>query len=258
MPVAAGLHYFLHEGGSFSRPPLVLIHGEAGDHLVWPSELRRLPGFRIFSLDLPGHGRSEGPGLQTVSGYARRVRDFMDAAGLSRAVLAGHGMGGGVALTLACEAPDRVCGLLLIGAGACLPVSSFLLENAANPSTFPLALQALQSAVINPGLDSQLRDQLTRRLSAVRPTLLYGDLLACDGFDLTDRLGTIRTPTLVVCGTEDKFAPLRYSDTLARSITGAALQTIDGAGHLPKLEQPHRLAGLVKIFLGTIAYTPGE
>lgn len=70
MPTAGGLHYFLHEGGSKMRPPLVLIHGMGGDYLSWPPEMRRLPDYRIITLDLPGHGKSEGPGHQSVQDYA--------------------------------------------------------------------------------------------------------------------------------------------------------------------------------------------
>jgi pimeloyl-ACP methyl ester carboxylesterase len=258
MPRAAGLHYILHEGGSVSRLPVVLIHAEGGDHLSWPSELRRLPGYRSYTLDLPGHGKSEGPGLQSIAGYARSVVDFLDAAGLSRAVLVGQGMGGAIALAMAADSPGRVSGAVLIATGARLPIASPLLENAANPATFPLALQAMQDTIYSPQTEARLRESIARRLSAVRPTLLHGDLLACDSFDLADRLGTIRTPALVICGTEDKFTPLRYSENLASSVPGAALQTIDGAGHLVALEQPRRLAGLLAIFLGTIPYTPGE
>jgi len=257
MPVSAGLHYFLHEGGGPFRPPVVLIHGEGGDQLSWPSELRRLPGYRSFTLDLPGHGKSEGPGMQSIPAYARSVVGFLSAAGLSRAVLVGQGMGGAIALTMACDFPETVAGSVLVATGARLPVASTLLENAANPSTFPLALQAWQAALCGPNTPPRIKETISKRLSVIRPTLLHGDLLACDGFDLSDRLGSIRSPALVICGTEDKLTPLRYSENLASSVPGAALQTIDDAGHLVALEQPRRLAGLLTIFLGTIPYTPG-
>ena len=58
MPIASGLHYFAHNETLTSRPPVILIHGAGGSHLTWPAEVRRLPGQRIFALDLPGHGDS--------------------------------------------------------------------------------------------------------------------------------------------------------------------------------------------------------
>jgi pimeloyl-ACP methyl ester carboxylesterase len=257
MPIAAGIHYFLHETGSALRPPLVLIHGEGGEHLSWPPEVRRLPDCHVFTLDLPGHGKTEGPGLQSVEGYARSVVDFMEAAGLSRAVFAGHGMGGAIALVLALDYPDRVAGILLISTGPCLPVPSSVLENAASPSTLPLAINTLQGMSFSPETSVNLKGIVFKRLTETRQTLLLGDWLACDRFDVTGRLKTIRTSTLVICGTGDKITPLHFSETLASQIPGAALQTVDEAGHMLVLEQPLHLAKLTSIFLATIPYSPG-
>jgi pimeloyl-ACP methyl ester carboxylesterase len=257
MPIAGELHYFFHEGGDASRPPVVLIHGEGGDHLAWPSEMRRLPGYRVYTLDLPGHGRSEGPGLQSAGYYARRVLAFMNSAGMSSAVLVGHGLGGAIALTFAGEHPDRTAGLVLIASGARLPIASTVMENAANPATFPLALQALQAAMFATQAETHVKAATFERLSAVRRTLVFGDLLACDAFDLSSGLAALHAPTLVVCGTEDHLTPQRLSEELAGAIPGAALQTVEGSGHLVMLEQPHRLAGLLTVFLATVPYRPG-
>jgi pimeloyl-ACP methyl ester carboxylesterase len=258
MPITAGLHYYHHEGGGLSRPPLVLLHGMVGDQLSWPPEVRRLPDAHVYTLDLPGHGKTEGPGRQSIEDYARSVIDFLDEARLARAVFAGHSMGGAIALSLALDFPDRVCGLGLISTGPRLPVGSSVLENAANPSTFPLALKVLRQLFFGPQASPQLVEATFKRLAANRQTLLHGDLLACDRFDVTTRLDSIRTPTLVACGTDDKLTPVRFSEALAMRIPGAALQLIDGTGHMLMLEQPQRLAKLLSVFLLTIPFRPGE
>jgi len=257
MPIAAGLHYFLHEGGGVLKPPLVLLHGVGGDRLSWPSEVRRLPDCRVFTLDLPGHGRTEGPGRQSIEDYAHSIVSFIDSAGLSRALFIGCSMGGAIALSLALDYPDRVAGIGLISTGSRLSIPSSVLENAAHPSTLPLAIKILQELSLGPQTSASLQDMAFRRLLATRQTLLLSDLLACDRFNATDRLDAIHTPTLVVCGTDDKLTPLRYSKTLATQIPGAALQTVDGAGHMLVLEQPRRLARLISLFLATIPYSPG-
>jgi len=258
MPIAAGLHYFLHEGGKPTRPPLVLLHGAGGDHLSWPVEIRGLSAARVFALDLPGHGRSAGAGLQSVEEYADCVVDFMDALGLSRAVFVGHAMGGAIALTLALDHPDRVGGIGLISCGPRLPVPSSILENSSNPATFPLAVQSLQDLMNISRSAASVKAQAQKKLSSIRSTLFQGDLRACDQFDVSSRLGTVKTPALVVCGAEDKLTPRHFSDYLAERIDGAALQTIDGAGHLVMLEQPRRVAGLLNVFRLTIPYIPGS
>jgi pimeloyl-ACP methyl ester carboxylesterase len=257
MPTAAGLHYFLHDGGSVSTPPLVLIHGAGGDHLFWPPEVRRLPNFRVITLDLPGHGKTDGPGRQSVQDYARDVVHFMDVVGLSRAVFVGHAMGGAISLALAFDFPNRVAGIGLISSGPSLPIPSSVIENAANRSTLPLAIKSLLDISLGSQTPENLKGFLLKRLTAIRQTLLLDDLLACDRFNLSDCLEAIHTPVLVVCGTDDKQTPLHFSETLSSKIPGAALQTVEGAGHLLVLEQPGRVAKLIRVFLATIPYTPG-
>jgi len=239
------------------KPPVVLIHTAGGDHLSWPAELRRLPGFRVFTPDLPGHGRTTGPGRQAVQDYAGDIVDFINIVGLSRAVFVGHGMGGAISLALALDYSDRVAGIGLISTGPTLPIPSPVIENAANPSTFPLAIKNFLEVLPGSQTPENLKRIVSKRLTETRQTLLLDDLLACDHFNVADRLSAIRVPVLVVCGTEDKLTPLRFSQSLSSQIPGAALQTVEGAGHLLLIEQPGRLAKLINVFLATIPYIPG-
>lgn len=257
MPVAADSYYFEHPGRERYSPPAILIHGAGGTHLHWPPEVRRLAGYRVFAPDLPGHGKSGGVGRQSVPEYARCVVDLMDAVGLSKAVVVGHSLGGAIALTLALDHADRVAGLGLIATGARLRVASVILENTANPATFPLAIKAMGEWAFGPEADERMKELAIKRMAETRPTVLHGDFLACDSFDVINRLGEIRVPTLILCGTEDKLTPLRYSEYLATQIPGAALQTIAAAGHMVMLEQPRRVAGALRVFLGTVPYVPG-
>ncbi len=258
MPVAANLYYFLHENGGSDRPPLILIHGTGGNYRLWPPEIRRMAGQRVLALDLPGHGKSEGPGLQSVSDYARSVVTFMKAAGLYKAVIGGHDLGGAIALNLAIEHPRWVAGIALLASGARLPIASARLEAAANPSMHPLIIRDLQQNAFGPHAGAQARSLLAQAMAETRPTVFYGDLLACDRFDLSARLFKVNVPTLVLCGTDDRLTPLSFSEALATGIPGAALQTLDGAGHMLMLEQPRRVAGLLDLFLQTIPWHQDE
>jgi pimeloyl-ACP methyl ester carboxylesterase len=235
----------------------VLIHGAGGDHLSWPPEIRRLPDYRVITLDLPGHGKTKGPGCQSIEDYARSMVKFLDISGFSRVVFVGQEMGGAIALTLAHDYPNRVAGIGLISSGACLPVPSSVIENAANQSTLLLAVRSLHEMSLGSQTPPNLAEISLKRLAEIRQPLLLGDLVACDRFNMAGRLGAIRSPSLVVCGTEDKLTPLRFSETLSSEIPGAALQTVDGAGHLLIMEQPARLAKLIRVFLATIPYSPG-
>jgi pimeloyl-ACP methyl ester carboxylesterase len=216
-----------------------------------------LSGYRVFALDLPGHGKSAGVGLQSAADYARSVIEFMDASLLWKAVFIGHSLGGAIALTLALDHTERVAGLGLIACGARVPVPASILENSVNPATVQLACQSLLDGLFGLQVDARLVEQSAKRLAEVRPAVLHGDLLACDAFDVSLSLETIHIPTLVLCGTEDRTTPLQLSKTLANSIPSAALQTVDSAGHAVMLEQPRRVASLLNVFLSTVPYLPG-
>ncbi len=257
MPTAAGVHYFLHTGGSKLKVPLVLIHGAGGDHLSWPAEARRLPETNVYTLDLPGHGKSSGAGCQTVEDYARSVITFMDAASLFKAVFGGHGMGGAICLELALAFPERVAGLMLISTGARLPLPNGLLENGSNPSTLQSAIHTLEEAAFAEKSPQGLREAYSHQLLKLRQTLLLGDWRACDYYNVESRLEEIHRPALVLWGKEDRLTPRLFSENLASRIPGAALQVVEDAGHMLVLEQPKRLAKLMEIFLKTILYWPG-
>src|SRR5512140_228363 len=164
MPTAAGFHYYLHEAAGVMTPPLVLIHDAGGDHLSWPSEIRRLSGTRVYTIDLPGHGKTEGLGRQYMEEYAASVVEFLNAAGLSTAILGGHGMGGAIALALALNHPRRVAGTVLISTGARLPIPAPVLENGANPSTLPRAINAIQEISFCGNARMALRDSLRKHV----------------------------------------------------------------------------------------------
>jgi pimeloyl-ACP methyl ester carboxylesterase len=106
-------------------------------------------------------------------------------------------------------------------------------------------------------VEEPIRKLAARLLAETRPAVLRNDLLACNCFDVIQRLPEINKPTLIVCGTEDRMTPLRFSETMAGQIPGAALQTIDNAGHLVMLEQPRRVANLLNVFIKSLEFIPG-
>ena len=132
------LHVEIHGGGADpGSPPLLLIHGAGGSRLHWPPGIRRLTGWRVLAIDLPGHGDSPGPGERSIEAYTGCVLEWLDEYGVERVIPAGHSMGGAIALTLALQAPDRLAGMVLVGSGARLRVAPSILEISGQSSTFP-------------------------------------------------------------------------------------------------------------------------
>jgi len=240
MPDAAGVGYKRHSSGTpaAGQPPLVLVHGAGGTRLHWPPTLRRLPGVEVYALDLPGHGEAPGPWQSTIEGYRQAIVEWMQALGLPPAVIVGHSMGGALALSLALDAPERVAGIVLVGTGARLRVHPLLLEAAASGGLPTETLATLVSWWYSPEAPHRLRELATRVLAATNTEVLYGDFLACDGFDVMERLGAIDRPALVVVGEDDRMTPVKYARFLAENLPVARLEVIPGAGHMVMLEKP--------------------
>jgi len=110
----------------------------------------------------------------------------------------------------------------------------------------------------SPSTPERLIELASQRMGETRPSVLHGDLLACNVFDVTERIAEISQPTLVVCGADDKMTPLRYSQYLAGTIPSARLEVIPNAGHMVMLEQPQAVADALATFLEGIPYHPGE
>jgi pimeloyl-ACP methyl ester carboxylesterase len=215
---------------------VVLIHGAGGTHQHWLYQVRDLPRAPSYALDLPGHGRSEGAGRDSIAAYGDWLVAFLNAAELQRAVLVGHSMGGAIALDVALRYPDRVAGLGLVATGARLRVAPALLETIRQDRDQAIGL--LSEWTYGPEAPGELVRLGRRQMAEVSAEVLYGDFVACDAFDVMGRLGEIRKPALVVCGTKDRMAPPKYSFYLRDQIAGATLRLIEGAGHMVMLERP--------------------
>lgn len=260
MPSAAGLHYFAHaaEDRPAKRPPVILIHGAGGNLLSWPPQVRRLPGQRIYAVDLPGHGESGGMGRHSLEEYAEDFLVFMKSLKLRSAILAGISMGSGIALAFARKYPGKVSGLVLLGSSAKLRVASVILESLGNPNLFESAVDLINKNCFSENAPAQLKELSKQIMMEMRPSALLGDFLACNQFDITSQLGRIKVPTLILCGTEDKMTPLKYSESLRDSIGGARLQVVEGAGHLVMAEQPDAVADLLTKFINTLPPRAGR
>jgi pimeloyl-ACP methyl ester carboxylesterase len=259
MPLASGLYFHFSQDGVVETPAVVLLHGIGGMHLFWPPQIRRLPGYRVFALDLPGHGKSNhGGGLQTVEAYAAQIVAWMETVNLHRAVFVGHSLGGAIALNLSKQYPERALGLGLFSSGVRLNIPQEILADASSNATFYKSVENLVSWSFGASVSAQLSEFTASRWREVRPSVLYGDLIASEQFDFNEQLTEIRLPTLVLCGEEDRITPLRYSQLLARIIPGAILQIIPQAGHMVMLEQPDLVAKSLVAFLEKIPYHAGE
>ncbi len=247
MPAYGGIYYTEAGPHDPALPPILLIHGAGGSRLDWPGVLRRIPGRRVLTVDLPGHGKSSGPGRERMTDYAADLAGLIEGLAIRRVVVVGHSMGGAVALQLALSYPDRVAGLILLGAGARLRVHPDILNGIVSDPASTTALIISQEYAAGTAQASLDRGQ--RLMQAVDPTVIHSDFIACDAFDVMAQLGQIAAPTLVIVGAEDRLAPVKYSEYLAKNMPRARLVVIERAGHMVMLEQPEAVSKAVQEWL---------
>ncbi len=248
MPLTrSGIWYADHRDPTMHRTPVLLIHGAGGSHLDWPAELRRMPEANALAPDLPGHGRSKGPGRTTISAYAGELIALLDELGLRQAILLGFSMGAAVALTMALHHKARVAGLILIGAGARLAVDSALLNGLQNDRETAVRQLIDQQWAEDAG--EQMKRLSLRRLLDTDAETLVNDYKAVNAFDMRDQITRIHTPTLIIGGTADRMVPFAESEFMNQRIDGSKLVRIEGSGHFMALEQPQAVAEAVQSWL---------
>jgi pimeloyl-ACP methyl ester carboxylesterase len=258
MPLDADIYYRYSNGESGEELPVILVHGAGGTHLHWPSQIRRLPGYKVYSIDLAGHGKSEGRGHQNIDAYRKSICRWMDKIHIYSGVFVGHSMGGAIALSMALKEPERVIALGLVGTGARLRVAQSILEHTASQTTFPLAVNEIMRRSFSRNTHPRLIETASQNMEKIRPSVLHGDFIACDTFDVMDDIHKIRQPTAVLCGQDDQLTPVRYSGYLADKIPKADLHIIPNAGHMVMLEQPQVVSDILSNFLNRLTYSPGK
>ncbi len=239
--------FYTWKPGRADGPTLLLIHGAGGSRLTWPLELRRFAEAAVVTLDLPGHGRSHPPARAHIADYADDVTAVIDALNLEKVVVVGHSMGGAIAQMLALRHRDKVAGLVLIGAGARLPVSDAILSQAL--TNLPTAVEFITRYAWAKNTPSALVEDGRQIMLNSDPAVLHGDFVACSRFNVMERLPQIQIPALIIAGADDKMTPPKFGRYLAEHIPHAELLLLDGAGHMMMLEQPGPVTAAISVFL---------
>ena len=256
-----GRRVFAATGGRPFDPaaaPVVLVHGAGMDHTAWGLQTRWLAhhGRSVLAVDLPGHGRSQGPGPASIPDLAHWLLALLDAAGADRVAIAGHSMGALAALAAVAAAPARFRALALLGVTPQMPVHPDLVAaaRAGGPtapelmSSWGFGTRAQFGGHKAPGL--WMVGGGIRLIGEADPATLAGDLEACAAWDgAMDAAAAVACPTLLLLGEEDRMTPAARARPLAAAIAGARTTVLPGCGHMIMVERPDEtLAALADIF----------
>lgn len=239
-------------------PPVLLLHGVGGDGTHWDAITRELRDrVSVITMDLRGHGRSEGIGAPVnAHELARDAVAVLDEAGVERCAVAGFSLGGAVALALALDHPSRVDKLAVIGTvcGRTPEEQSRARDRIGFLRDHGLGAlaEANRSRWFTDAFQAAHPELVAQRVAQVRACdpVSYAHAFAvfCTA-DFADRLHEIRVPALVVTGEHDVAATPRMARLMGERIEGAQVRVLDGLRHSVLIEAPGKVAAELRRFL---------
>jgi pimeloyl-ACP methyl ester carboxylesterase len=258
-------------------PVLLLIHGITGTSATWDRVLGPLSErFRVIAPDLLGHGDSAKPrGDYSLGAYASGVRDLCAALGHDRATVVGHSLGGGVAMQLAYQFPERCERLVLVSSGGLGRDLHPLLRAATLPGA-EYVLPLVCAAGLRDAGDAVARvlGGLGVRAGADLEEMWRGYASLADAEAREAFVHTLRTivdpggqrvsaldrlylasevPALLVWGERDPIIPVAHGEAAQRAIPGSELVVFAGAGHFPHRQDPARFVAVLTDFVASTA-----
>ena len=265
-------HRVIYRSGG-EGPVLMLLHGIASTSDAWREVLPWLAQrFTVVAPDLLGHGESAKPrGDYSLGAHASGIRDLMVALGHDRATFVGHSLGGGVAMQLAYQFPERCERLVLVSSGGLGREVHLVLRAAALPGA-----EFVLPVLVQPGLlraGAAIGTFLGRLGLQPAPDLAefargygsLGDIEARHAFIQTlrgvidaggqrvsarDRLYlAAEVPSLIIWGERDRIIPVTHGRDAHAEMPGSYFLEIRGAGHFPQLDRPRDFVEAVISFV---------
>lgn len=265
-------HRIAYRAGG-SGPVLVLVHGITSTSETWakvfPLLTRR---FTVIAPDLLGHGQSAKPrGDYSLGAYASGVRDLLVALGHERATFVGHSLGGGVAMQLAYQFPERCERLVLVGSGglgrevnvllraSTLPGSDVVLPLLVNRHLLDagrLVATALGKVGLRAGTDiaEMARGHASLADRDARAAFIHTLRTIVDAggqrVDARDRLYLAEhVPFLIVWGEHDSIIPVAHGRDAHALVPSSRLEVFARSGHFPHVDEPTRFLEVLEEFV---------
>ncbi len=241
-----------------TKPTVILIHGAGQDRTIWSLQTRYLAhhGFSVLGLDLPGHGGSDGPPLESIQGMSDWLARVIEAVGVESASLVGHSMGAHVALRCAADAPTRIDRLVLVGVSAELQVHPEMLAASEVDDHHAIDLMTgwsfssagLRGGHQNPG--TWMMGSSARTVERSAPGVLFADFSACvNGGSILATAAKVKAPALFILGDDDKMTPMRSGTAVANEMMDSTVVVLPDVGHALMFESPNEVTRRLAEFL---------
>jgi len=251
-----------------SGPPIVLLHGVGGNHLVWNLVVPHLsPQFTVIAPDLRGHGRTAAPEGShfTYAELAGDVLRLLEQESVSSAHLVGLSGGALLALRLALDQPDRARSLTIVSGAAYTDphtraVAQRWAETYAKEGPDRFALRLLKDLYYPDWVEEHLdfADELRELVKHqdIGPAERWSR--AMQAFDERGRVANVRVPTLIVQAMDDAVVDASHGRILRQSIPGAKIRILAETGHMVPVERPRETAEAIATFVASVEAQRGN
>lgn len=230
---------------------LVLIHGNVGSSRWWDLVLPELlDEFTVLRMDLRGAGRSERPGTgYTLQQYSKDVRDLMHQLSFTPAVVAGHSMGGGIAMDMACTEPELLQGMILINSAPAEglqtpPERKPLIESMISDRNL---MRMALAAVVPTAAKGEFFEALVDDAMIFAPAMI-SNYESIGESDYQELLKTSAIQTLILYGKEDSLITIEMMRRTQAVIPLSRMWEFEGIGHSPIVEIPLQVAKRIQQF----------
>jgi 3-oxoadipate enol-lactonase len=234
--------------------PLVLIHGYPLDHTIWNPVVPLLENdFDLILPDLRGFGQSgttQTPFLLTD--MAADVAALLDFMKTKMAIIAGHSMGGYIALAFARAFPERLISLGLVASQALADTpekkagrtqeAEHILVHGVGDVAEGMSVKLTANPVLQTRLKQLILQQSPEGLSGVLRAM-------ADRPDSTDILSSFDFPVVIIHGLEDKLVPIERARDVRAAVKKGSLFEIEAVGHMPMMEAPRVTADALRTLL---------
>jgi pimeloyl-ACP methyl ester carboxylesterase len=227
---------------------MIFVHGSGACADIWRYQTDYFAD--SHAVDLPGH--PHGQALKSVDECVDWLRQYLNGRGCKDVLLAGHSFGGAIALMYALKYPQELKGIVIIGSGARLKVHPMYLTpcEEAIKGDFHKWHEMIEEWYRR--TPAVYRRRLIERQKAVGPAVMLNDFIACDKFDIMDRVHEIRLPALIICGESDFMTPVKYASYLGTKLANSRVTLIPGAGHCVFAEKPEVVNKAIEDFVKTL------
>lgn len=234
--------------------PLICLHGYALDHTIWLDMAKEMKSnVRLILPDMRGHGKSPAlEGKYSMREMAEDILKTMDSLKLDRAYIAGHSMGGYIALALAEYYPDRLSGMALVAshAFADLPEKKKARLNDIEKVKLSSPSEVLSEMPSKLSRNPEVAEHCKNLISQTSKNGVMGVLAGmAERPDRVEVMASLKIPAMVIAGTDDQLIALETSKEMTVRVKGLQLVEILNAGHMPMMENPRETAmALLNLF----------